>query len=160
MQGVRRQVSLVVFAWGNPSRGDDAVGPWFAQRLRGHDGLTLVEDFQLQVEHLLDCREGSLLLFIDARCIDGQDFRFLEITPTTAISHTSHALAPAELLGHYLRVFSETPPPAFELTVPGQQFELGSSMSAETSACCQRAAIWLQPLLVEPDPARWREHLV
>lgn len=154
-------MNLVVFAWGNPSRGDDAVGPWFADRLRHLAGscLCLVEDFQLQVEHLLDCREGSLLLFIDARCDDGQDFHFREVNPVTSVSHTSHALAPAELLGHYQRVFGEQPPAAYELTVPGQQFDLGCDMSATTLACCQRAVCWLHPLLSEPEPGRWREYL-
>jgi len=148
----------VIFAWGNPSRGDDGVGPWFAGRLRGQGGFGLVEDFQLQVEHLLDCREGSLLLFIDAHCNGGRDFQFSEITPAATISHTSHALSPAELLGYYHRVFGEQPPPAFALTVPGQQFDLGSDMSAATLACCRRTAHWLQPLLAVPDPAQWRKH--
>jgi len=151
-------VSLVIFAWGNPSRGDDAVGPWFADHLRPlmGKGLKLVEDFQLQVEHLLDCQQGQLLLFIDARCDGGEDFRFEQVTPCHDLAHTSHALAPTELLGQYARVFKEQPPPAFQLTVPGNDFELGSAMSASTAACCRRAARWLQPLLVEPDLVAWR----
>ncbi len=86
-----------MFAWGNPSRGDDAVGPWFANRYRDRvdDGFELVEDFQLQVEHLLDCREGDLLLFVDARCDDGDDCRLEEVDPAAGVAHTSHALTPA-----------------------------------------------------------------
>ena len=66
-------MKLVMFAWGNPSRGDDGLGPWFAERFRHCEGadFELVEDFQLQVEHLLDCREAGLLLFVDARCDGG-----------------------------------------------------------------------------------------
>lgn len=150
-----------MLAWGNPSRGDDAVGPWFAARFRHRDGgdIELVEDFQLQVEHLLDCREGVLLLFVDARCADGSDFRFEEVTPVAAVTHTSHALTPAELLGYYGRVFHEQPPPAFLLTVPGESFGLGEPLSPGTESRCRRAARLVERLLAEPDAIGWRAYL-
>ena len=52
---------LVIFAVGNPSRGDDALGPellarladWLAKQNPAVD-VELVEDFQLQIEHALD----------------------------------------------------------------------------------------------------------
>jgi hydrogenase maturation protease len=155
-------VKLVMFTWGNPSRGDDGVGPWFADRYRDsvHDQFELVEDFQLQVEHLLDCREGDLLLFVDARCDDGDGYRLEEIGPSTRVAHTSHALTPRELLGHYLRVFDSPPPPAFQLTVPGFAFDLGQPMSAETAASCAAAAQLVNHLLARVDPAAWRDCLV
>lgn len=150
---------MVMFAWGNPSRGDDAVGPWFAERFRHHggQGFTLVEDFQLQVEHLLDCREGELLLFVDARCADGDDdYRLEAIAAQPGLCHTSHALSPAELLGCYPRVFpAEQAPPAFLLTVPGRCFELGEEMSTATLGCCRRAAQLVEKLLAHPDRQSW-----
>jgi hydrogenase maturation protease len=147
-----------MFAWGNPSRGDDGVGPWFAERFRPleDEGFSLVEDFQLQVEHLLDCRAGELLLLVDAGCHGGDDFLFEEIVADSGVAHTSHALAPAELLGHYRRVFAEAPPPAFQLVVPGESFELGQAMSAATDACCRRAARFVEQLLSRPDHNAWR----
>ena len=147
-----------MFAWGNPSRGDDGVGPWFADRFRPlvDEGLSLVEDFQLQVEHLLDCREGELLLLIDAAGNGGRDFQFEEIVADTGVAHTSHALAPAELLGYYRRVFAEPPPPAFQLAIPGASFELGQAMSATTESCCRRAAQFVDQLLARPELDAWR----
>lgn len=151
-------MKVTLFTWGNPSRGDDAVGPWFAEQLHPRIGaeLILVEEFQLQVEHLLDCQEGELLLFIDACCDGTNDFHFTEVQADDNVSHTSHALAPAELLGHYRRVFQQTPPPAFQLVVPGLEFELGQPMSAATLACCQRAARFVDQLLATPEPNQWR----
>jgi hydrogenase maturation protease len=147
-----------MFAWGNPARGDDGVGPWFADRFRPleNEGLSLVEDVQLQVEHLLDCREGELLLLVDAGCDGGSDFRFEEIVADSSVAHTSHALAPAELLGYYQRVFAEVPPPAFQLVIPGVSFELGQAMSTATDACCRRAAQFVEQLLARPDLDAWR----
>ncbi|HRH15070.1 MAG TPA: homospermidine synthase, partial [Azonexus sp.] len=64
---------LVVFAVGNPSRGDDAIGPVICGRLEEWleneklaDRVELIEDFQLNVEHALDLQSRELALFIDA----------------------------------------------------------------------------------------------
>jgi len=47
---------VLVLAVGNPSRGDDALGPLAAQRLAALElsGVEVLTDFQLQVEHALD----------------------------------------------------------------------------------------------------------
>ena len=55
----RRVTRLVVLAWGNPSRGDDALGPEFLRAAegiapRGGPSVEFVTDFQLQPEHALD----------------------------------------------------------------------------------------------------------
>jgi hypothetical protein len=63
---------LLVFGWGNASRGDDALGPLFVQQLGSLAGASagvqvdFLEDYQLQIEHALDlaCRER--VLFVDA----------------------------------------------------------------------------------------------
>ena len=64
---------VVVFAVGNPSRGDDAIGPVICGRLEKwleNEGLAdqfeLIEDFQLQIEHAMDLQGRQLALFIDA----------------------------------------------------------------------------------------------
>lgn len=152
-------MKLTMFAWGNPSRGDDAVGPWFADRFRAREGenFALVEDFQLQVEHLLDCRESQLLLFVDACSSGGGDYRFEEVAAGPLVSHTSHYLAPQELLAYYQQVFKETPPPAFLLAVPGHSFDLGEEMSPATLTCCELAAGFVEQLLHSPGDSQWRE---
>ncbi len=151
-------MTLVIFTWGNPSRGDDSVGPWFANRLcqQQDPAYELCEDFQLQVEHVLDCQRGELLLFIDACRDKGSDFQFQEVASCDDMAHTSHALVPAELLGYYQRVFKRAPPPAFQLTIAGSTFELGQSMSAATEARCELAAKFLELLLHHPDADAWR----
>ena len=150
-----------MFAWGNPSRGDDGVGPWFADRFRNRVGsrLALVEDFQLQVEHLLDCQRGQLLLFIDACGGDHGDYRFTRLGESSNLAHTSHALSPEELLGQYRRVLGEVAPPAFLLAIPGEDFELGSAMSPATRACCGRGAVLVESLLANATCKNWMQRV-
>jgi len=151
-------MTLVIFTWGNPSRGDDGVGPWFANWLSRQQkpAFLLCEDFQLQVEHVLDCARGNLLLFIDAYQNNSSQFQFQEVTSRNDMAHTSHALVPAELLGYYRRVFKQAPAPAFQLTIAGSAFELGQSMSAATEAQCELAAEFLKPLQLQADADCWR----
>lgn len=57
---------VLIFGYGNPSRGDDALGPIILERISRRDNVELLTDFQLQVEHSLDMMGRKLILFIDA----------------------------------------------------------------------------------------------
>lgn len=61
---------VVVLCYGNPSRGDDALAPLLYEHLvelfSMREDLLLVNDFQLQIEHIVDISQADLVLFIDA----------------------------------------------------------------------------------------------
>ncbi len=127
---------LVVFAVGNPSRGDDAIGPVICGRLAkwlANEGLTerveLIEDFQLNIEHALDLQGRELALFIDAGENTPAPFIFARIYPSTATSHTTHALPPEAVLQVYRQMEGKEPPPSFVLCVRGENFELGEPLT-------------------------------
>jgi hydrogenase maturation protease len=68
-----RRKPVLVFGYGNPSRGDDAIGPEFlrlleAERATGRvpDNFDTLTDFQLQIEHAADLEGRELVLFVDA----------------------------------------------------------------------------------------------
>ncbi|NBS18146.1 MAG: Ni/Fe hydrogenase, partial [Gammaproteobacteria bacterium] len=65
--------SLLILGVGNPSRGDDALGPLLIEQLEtllsqeeraAAGGIELLTDFQLQIEHALDLLNRSLVLFV------------------------------------------------------------------------------------------------
>jgi len=150
---------LVVFAVGNPSRGDDAIGPVICGRLakwleneRLADRVELIEDFQLNIEHALDLRGRELALFIDAGENTPEPFIFEQIFPSTVPSHTTHALPPQAVLQVYRQMEGTEPPPAFVLCVRGEKFELGEplTVTAETYAAAafeHLAGLCRQPML-------------
>ena len=90
---------LLILAVGNPSRGDDALGPLFLERLaqlqaqRGA-GQTVewLTDFQLQIEHAVDLANRTLALFVDASVSCPAPFQFTRLQPLRDASYTSHAL--------------------------------------------------------------------
>jgi hydrogenase maturation protease len=122
----------LIIGIGNPSRGDDAIGPLAVERLEALDlpGAELLTDFQLQVEHALDLLGRREVVFIDAAASGAAPFSFESAVPAADASATSHALSPAAVLAAYLRVTDEPLPPAFVLAVRGYAFELGAPMSA------------------------------
>jgi hydrogenase maturation protease len=122
---------VLVLAVGNPSRGDDALGPELAARLEAAalPGVEVVQDFQLQVEHALDLVGRERIIFIDAGTGTPAPFELSPVTPADDFPHTSHALSPAAVLAAFTRIRDEAPPPALLLCVRGEGFELGLPLS-------------------------------
>lgn len=158
----------VVFAVGNESRGDDALGPMLLGRLenllatwqaegRAVHPPTVVVDFQLQVEHALDLLGHDLALFIDAGTGTPAPFSFYEQPLVVQPAHTSHALVPAAVLEVYQRLHGEAPPPAFVLCLRGESFELGEPLSAAAKSHLDATTTWLESLLANISPAGWRQ---
>ena len=153
---------LVVFAVGNPSRGDDAIGPVICGRLAKwleNEKLTerveLIEDFQLNVEHALDLQGRELALFIDAGENTPAPFIFEQIFPSTVPSHTTHALPPQAVLQVYRQMEGTEPPPAFVLCVRGEKFELGEPLTAAAENHAEWAFKMLMGLCRQPMLAKW-----
>jgi len=154
---------VVVFCIGNPSRGDDALGPHIHGQLEnwlkstGLDAtVELIEDFQLQIEHALDLSGRRLAVFVDAGSGTPAPFDFRRIFASTAVAHTSHALSPEAVLQVYHQTEGQTPPPAFVLGVRGESFELGAALSAAASAHAAAALALLAQLLARPELAAWQ----
>lgn len=156
--------AVVVFAVGNPSRGDDAIGPVLLERLAGwldDEGLAgqfeLVEDFQLQIEHALDLGGRRLALFIDAGANTPAPYTFRRIAPASGIAHTTHELPPEAVLQVYRQTEGAEPPPAFVLCVRGEQFELGEPLTAAAAAGLEGAWLLLTELCRKTVLTEWEQ---
>jgi hydrogenase maturation protease len=143
---------LLVFAIGNESRGDDALAPLLLRRLQsgGMAQVELIEDYQLQVEHVTDLLGRRTVLFVDADMSCAAPFHFSTVTAAHDNSYTSHAMTPAALLHAYRLVYGTDAPRSFLLRIRGYGFELGESLSAEASAnlgqATARVREWLADL--------------
>lgn len=149
---------LVIFAVGNPSRGDDALGPQLMAELESWNlpDVRLVGDFQLQIEHALDLDDRDLALFIDAGTGTPAPFSFREIRPAPDHSITSHALSPAAVLYVYEEI-RRTPPPAFVLCVRGEDFRLGEGLGPAARSHLAAARRHLLACLASIDVEHWRK---
>jgi hydrogenase maturation protease len=145
---------VLVFAWGNPSRGDDALGPALIERLEAArpahpewGELALLTDFQLQPEHALDLDGHRRVLFVDAHVSCVAPYVFDRLQPQPGFGYTTHAMQPEALLAVFRQVTGREPPPAWLLTIRGLAFELGEPISAGAQAHLEAATGFVASLL-------------
>lgn len=153
---------VLVFGYGNPSRGDDALGPCLIEALQARrqgasrSEVEFLTDFQLQIEHALDLADRRLVLFADADmgCVPPYSFQRLDAARDE--SYTSHAMSPAAVLHVYRRVCRKDPPAVFLLSLRGERFELGESLSPPASAHLAAAVAFSSELLAHPEVEYWQ----
>lgn len=135
----------LVIGIGNPSRGDDALGPLALERLAalGLPDVELLTDFQLQVEHALDLSGRSEVIFIDASVSARAPYEFGPVVAAADASVTTHALSPAAVLDTYTRVIGGPPPEARVLAIRGYTFELGEALSCKAEQNLDAAVVML-----------------
>ncbi|MCA2980391.1 MAG: hydrogenase maturation protease [Myxococcaceae bacterium] len=133
---------VLVFGWGNPSRGDDGLGPAFVGEARRRDDVELIVDYQLQPEHALDLVGRDLVVFVDAALDAAEPFEVREVTPNPAASLTTHHLSPAALLHVFEGLTAQKAPRAKVLAIRGWQFQLGESLSERARRNLEAALEW------------------
>jgi len=142
---------VLVVGIGNPSRGDDAIGPLAIERLEalGLPGVELLTDFQLQVEHALDLVGRREVVFVDATVAGEAAWTFEPVTPAPEQGATTHGFAPGAVLDVY-RQYTDAPlPQAYVLAVRGRDFELGAALSADAARNLDAALAMLVGHLTE-----------
>ncbi len=129
---------VLIFGYGNPSRGDDALGPALIARLEDLQAKRgagqpppwdLLTDFQPQPEHALDLVGRERVILVDADVSLAVPYRLEPILADRAASYTTHAMSPGALLWVYGQIGAGAPPPAWLLRIRGYHFALGAPLS-------------------------------
>jgi hydrogenase maturation protease len=122
---------VLVLACGNPSRGDDALGPLLLEELERRQAsgalpqVELLGDFQLQVEHALDLIGRQRVVFADASVSAPEPFSFLPVRPEPGATYTTHSISPGAVLRVFEQLNRVAPPPSWLMAIRGYAFELG-----------------------------------
>jgi hydrogenase maturation protease len=158
---------LLVLGWGNPGRGDDALGPLFVERLQvivgDHPRVAWLSEMQLQPEHALDLAGRAHVLLVDVSTEATPPFALSTVEARRDVSLTSHAMSPQALLETCRRLPCE-PPPTTLLAVHGEQFGLGDPLSPAAERHLADALAWgewwvLAHAPVAPPPDRVVYHI-
>jgi len=126
---------ILIFAYGNPSRGDDALGPAMYELLEQQQkaglltDVELLTDFQLQIEHATDLQHRKRVIFIDASMTASPPYDFDPVLPEQDVSYTTHAMSPAAVLAVYQQIHQRPPPSSYILSIRGYAFDLGEPLS-------------------------------
>ena len=147
---------VLLLGYGNPSRGDDGLGPALLEMIeeeralgRAPDVFDALTDYQLQIEHALDMQHRQLVVFIDASLSATAPFDYSRLEPCKDNSYTTHAMSPSALLAVYEQVCGEPLPDAYLLGIPGCQFELGTSINAQAREHLGQARGFVSDLLFQ-----------
>ncbi len=150
---------LLVFGWGNLSRGDDALGPLCVERLRAvaaglpGDTVEFLDDYQPQLEHALDLVGRRRVLFIDASLGCHAPFEATAVQPARDTSFTTHTMSPQALLQVFSDLHGRQPPACTLLAIRGERFELGEPPGAAALAHLDAAVQWAQAWLASAAPS-------
>jgi len=158
--------AILIFGYGNPGRGDDALGPDVVDAIEGA-GLAYGEsplaetqtDMQLQVEHITDLEGRERILFVDADVSCSEPYVFTTLEPEKDGSYTSHAMTPGALLHAYKKVYGADSPPSYMLRIRGYNFELGDPMGEKAAANLAAAIELVKKLCANPNEENWTQHL-
>lgn len=144
---------ILIFGWGNPSRGDDALGPRFVERVEalGLPGIDCLTDFQLQVEHALDLAGRLRILFVDASLDAAAPFTVSPLSPARDDSFSTHAINPAAVMQVYADLHDAPPPPCTQLAIRGERFELGDDLTPAARQHLDAAIDWVLEWLATID---------
>ena len=146
---------LLVFGWGNLSRGDDALGPLCIAHLREALGagpaVEYLEDYQLQIEHALDLVGRQHVLFIDASLNCQAPFEVTQLQATQDESFTTHAMSPQAVMHVFSQLQGVAPPLCTLLAIRGEHFELGEPPSHNALMHLAAAQQWAQAWLNAPQ---------
>ena len=153
---------VLLFGYGNPSRGDDALGPQLLNYVESHCNLEHIEilsDFQLQVEHALDLENRSLVLFIDASVTGIHAYDFVRLQANRDVSYSTHAMSPSAVLDVYQTITKQAPPPCFLLTIKAERLELGEGLSPQAQENLAQAGLFSLHLLQQATFEFWLTQL-
>jgi hydrogenase maturation protease len=154
-----KPAATLIFTWGNPSRGDDAIGPEIYERLKKQAlaDAELQTDFQLQIEHVIDLENRARVLFIDASVSATAPFEFHRICAEQDDSYTTHAMSPQSLLAVYEKVNKQPAPPCYLLSVRGYEFGLGLSLSDKAGSNIRLANDFIREKLMGTKTEYWQQ---
>lgn len=151
---------ILILAYGNPSRGDDALAPLLLEHIQKLPAPLLknvecLVDFQLQIEHVLDLKQRRLVLFADASLANRLPVELRQIHALNDHTHTTHAMSPQAVMQVYQDI-EKTPPPCFLLSLAGSRFELGEGLSQQAEVSLAQGLAMVKDLLAMPTLAYWQ----
>lgn len=144
----------LIIGYGNPSRGDDAIGPAAIAEIEARavhrpdwGPVETMTDFQLQLEFVTDLADRQRVVFIDAAANGPEPFSFSRIEAKHDGSVTTHSLSPAGLLMVFRSFHEKDAPSCFLLGIRGYDFALGAPISVRAQSNLDAAIVMLEQWL-------------
>ena len=115
---------MLLIGYGNPGRGDDGLGPAFAEHFEKLEipGLVVDIDYQLTVEDATTVAQHAVVVFVDADLNGPEPFWIREIEPETDPGVHSHSVSPEAVMG-FARALLKAEVTGYLIGIRGYAFE-------------------------------------
>jgi hydrogenase maturation protease len=146
----------LILGWGNPGRGDDGLGPAFADEIAalGIPDVDVASDYQLQVESAEKVAHYRRVLFVDAdRGNRDEPFWLgpLEVGAAVSPAFSTHGVSPETILALSRDLFHQMPE-AWLMGIRGYEFEsFVEQLSWRAFANLMQAVDFIQSALQRGD---------
>jgi hydrogenase maturation protease len=153
---------ILIIAYGNPLRCDDGIA-WraadaLAQKLPDSD-VEIVRLHQLAPELAEAAQHHELVVFLDAACMDEAENRHAGVicvreiranhgAPRKEAGQFTHVYSPEKVL-HLAKELYSAAPKAFVITVAGENFDHGDSLSAPVASALQELVVKAEEIIRE-----------
>ncbi len=140
---------ILCFGYGNPGRGDDAIGPMLIDYIesRKFTGVDCIYDMQLQIEDITEFDKYRKIIFIDADTSCTAPFQFTAISARKDDSYTSHAMTAEAVLHAYWEIYGKNAPPAYMLSIRGYSFGLEDRLGKKAEINLDKAKTFIDSYL-------------
>ena len=144
---------VLLYGYGNPSRGDDGLGPALAAAIEdlAVPGINVDANYQLTVEDAAEMGRYSAVVFADAAAEGPSPFWFSRIddSSTGRLGWTSHSVTPVQVVALARDLFGSKVA-AYALGIRGYSFgELGDGLSEQAKENLDKAVVFARKALVE-----------
>lgn len=143
--------AVLIIGYGNTLRGDDGVGRRLAEELaeRKLPRICTRSVHQLVPELAEDLAACGAVIFIDASLgRAGDSVTMRPIVAAGPIAAIEHVMRPQIVLAYTRDLFGSSPK-AWWLTVPGENFEVGESLSATARTAAAAALTMIERFIQE-----------
>lgn len=135
-----KEVSILIYGYGNPGRMDDGLGCRFVDlfsQWATEQNMTNIEfdcNYQLNIEDAHAISEKDLVIFADASQEDIEDFILTEVNESSDMSFTSHEASPGYIYYLCKKLFDKSPK-TYLLHIKGYEwsFQEGTTKKAESN---------------------------
>jgi hydrogenase maturation protease len=146
---------ILLYGYGNPARGDDALGPTLVERVQNTMAAKIdyLVSMQLSIEDALNIAGYDMVIFADASKVVQSDFVMEKIQASAQVSFSMHAISPAYVM-HLCKTYMSESPEIYVLHLKGFQWELGQPLSEGASSAlesaCRFVIRWIDQELKHP----------
>ncbi len=133
--------SILLIGYGNPTRMDDGVGWYIADKIEENFSnlVDVIKAHQLTVEMVDDIKDRDFVIFVDAHISNENDWvRSEEIKPDSSFGMITHVIKPSNLLAFCENLYHRHPK-AYLYSVKGVEFDFGEELSEQTRKLADEA---------------------